>query len=100
MFCMNCGRDLVNSPDICPNCNVSPLLGTKLFNRCGVTITALMETYKKFGVRLIIAPGEYISWKSRPINTLLVLFLGMFGTHRFYTRKIGTDLAMLILTVL
>jgi TM2 domain-containing membrane protein YozV/RNA polymerase subunit RPABC4/transcription elongation factor Spt4 len=100
MFCRNCGKNLAGSPDICPGCGAKPLSGTKFCNVCGATTTALTEICKKCGTRLVKAPAEYISSKSRLITTLLALFLGMFGAHRFYIGKIGTGLAMLILTIL
>jgi TM2 domain-containing membrane protein YozV len=36
--------------------------------------------------------------KSRTATTLLAFFLGAFGVHRFYAGKIGSGIAMLILT--
>ena len=41
-----------------------------------------------------------ISPKSRLATVLLSLFLGIFGTHRFYLGKIRTAIVMLILSVL
>jgi len=41
-------------------------------------------------------PEEQISEKSRLATTLLALFLGEFGAHRFYLGKIGTGVLMLI----
>jgi len=41
---------------------------------------------------------ERTSSKSRLATTLLALFLGGFGVHRFYVGKVGSGIVMLILT--
>ena len=41
-----------------------------------------------------------ISSRSRLATVLLSLFLGIFGTHRFYIGKIRTAIVMLILSIL
>ncbi|MFC3166482.1 TM2 domain-containing protein [Paracoccus fontiphilus] len=38
--------------------------------------------------------------KSPVVAYLLLIFLGMFGAHRFYLGKTGTAITMLILTIL
>jgi len=43
---------------------------------------------------------EEVSPKSRRATVLLALFLGIFGTHRFYIGKIRTAIVMLILSIL
>lgn len=35
--------------------------------------------------------------KSRKVATLLCIFLGIFGAHRFYIGKVGTGLLMLLI---
>ncbi len=37
-----------------------------------------------------------ISPKSRLVTLLLCFFLGVLGVHRFYVRKIGTGILMLV----
>jgi len=43
---------------------------------------------------------EEVSPKSRLATVLLALFLGIFGTHRFYIGKTRTAIVMLILSIL
>jgi len=43
---------------------------------------------------------EEISPKSRLATALLALFLGIFGSHRFYIGKTITAIVMLILSIL
>ncbi|MBI4187898.1 MAG: TM2 domain-containing protein [Chloroflexi bacterium] len=39
---------------------------------------------------------EEISAKSRLATTLFAFFLGVVGVHRFYLRKIGTGIVMIL----
>ena len=39
---------------------------------------------------------DEVSTKSRLATTLFAFFLGEFGAHRFYLRKWGTAIAMLL----
>jgi len=100
MFCRNCGKELVGSPEICLGCGAKPLAGINFCNGCGATTTALTEICVKCGVRLVKAGQKDISPKSRTATTLFAWFLGIFGAHRFYTGKIGTAVVMLILGIL
>lgn len=40
-----------------------------------------------------------LSKKSRAVALVLALFLGGFGAHRFYVGKIGSAIAILLLTI-
>lgn len=40
-----------------------------------------------------------VSPKSRLVATLLALFLGVIGVHRFYVGKIGTGILMIFLSL-
>ena len=95
MFCRNCGKELVGTPEICLGCGARPLAGTSFCNGCGTPTTALTEICVKCGIRLAKAEEVGISPKSRLAVTLLAWFLGGLGVHRFYLGKIGTGIAML-----
>ena len=90
MFCSNCGKELPENAQFCCNCgtkrgeismqlNSSPLLNNQTIN----TSYALEYTPKKWITAL-----------------LFLIFLGAFGAHRFYVRKIGTAIIMLGLALL
>lgn len=100
MFCRNCGKELIGSPEICLNCGAKPLAGSSFCHGCGAETNPLAEMCVKCGVRLP-KPGEIdISSRSRLAATLLCWFLGQFGAHRFYVGKIGTAVVMLLLGIL
>ncbi len=100
MFCRNCGKELIGTPEICMGCGAKPLSGSSFCHACGSETNALAEICVKCGVKLSKATSVDISTKSRLATTLLVWFLGIFGAHRFYLGKTGTAIAMLILGLL
>ena len=96
MFCRNCGKELIGTPEICLGCGAKPLVGNSFCQACGAPTNALAEICIKCGVRLVKAGAADISPKSRLATTLLAWFLGEFGIHRFYLGKIGTGIVMLL----
>jgi len=99
MFCRNCGKELIGTPEICPNCGAKPMSATSFCPNCGVPTTPLTEICMKCGARIVRAVAEEFSSKSRLAATLLAFFIGQFGAHRFYLRKMGTAIIMLILWI-
>ena len=95
MFCRNCGKELVGTPEICLGCGAKPLVGSSFCQACGSATNPLAEICIKCGARLTKAEAVNVSPKSRLAVTLLAWFLGEFGAHRFYLGKIGTAIAML-----
>ena len=104
MFCRNCGKELIGSPEICLECGAKPMNGASFCSNCGAATTELTEMCVKCGARMggvaAKAIAGDISPKSRLAVTLLAFFLGEFGAHRFYLGKIGTAIVMLILGIL
>ncbi|MSQ13130.1 MAG: TM2 domain-containing protein [Dehalococcoidia bacterium] len=90
------------------NCGARPMASTSFCSNCGNATTPASEICVKCGARLTTAPGTQVrgtgpaatvSSKSRTATTLLAFFLGSFGAHRFYAGKIGSAVAMLLLTI-
>jgi len=100
MFCRNCGKEEVDSPRICPGCGAKPLAGSSFCNGCGAPTDPLAEICVKCDVRLGKAEATDISHSSRLVATLLCLFLGQFGVHRFYMGRVGSAVGMLVLGIL
>jgi TM2 domain-containing membrane protein YozV len=100
MFCRNCGKELIGTPEICVNCGAKPLASSSFCQACGAATNPETEICMKCGARVARAQAVGISEKSRLATILFVFFLGWFGAHRFYLRKYGTAVAMLILGIL
>ena len=100
MYCRNCGKQLIGSPELCMDCGAKPLSGENHCNACGAATNALTEMCVKCGARLKKTSTETgVSTKSRLVLTLLAFFLGELGVHRFYVGKIGTGIGMLVLAI-
>ena len=101
MFCRNCGKELVGTPEGCLNCGAKPLTATSFCPNCGNLTTPLSVVCPKCGAGLGTKTDmANVSQKSRLVLLLLTLFLGEFGAHRFYAGKTGTAIVMLILAIL
>ena len=99
MFCRNCGKELIGSPEICLSCGAKPLGGNSFCQACGNQTNPLAEICIKCGARLAKVDAAEASPKSRLATTLLAWFLGTFGAHRFYLEKFGTAVTMLLLGI-
>ena len=98
MFCRNCGKELIGTPEICVGCGARPMAGNNFCHACGAQTNPLAEICLKCGAGLAKAVALGISSKSRLATTLLAIlpaWLGVNGVHRFYLGKIGTGIAML-----
>lgn len=52
MFCRNCGKELIGSPEICTNCGAKPMSGTSFCPNCAAPTTELTEICPKCGARV------------------------------------------------
>ena len=77
MFCRQCGKEIAEITNFCPNCGASQR-------------DTIINTVK--------TKNENESDKSRLIACLLAIFLGGLGIHRFYVGKIGTGICQILLT--
>ena len=76
MFCSKCGTQLNEGSVFC--------------SRCGAQVAPTAGQ---------VQLAEDVSPKSRLATSLLAIFLGGLGAHRFYVGKIGTAVVMLLLGV-
>jgi len=67
----------------------------KYCSSCGAIILKEAEICPKCGVRQRNVSSEEVS-TSWLVSLLLCIFLGGIGAHRFYVKKIGTGILMLI----
>ena len=85
--------------EICPDCGAKPSAGCNFCPACGAQTAPQDDACLKCGAKLANALAEEISSKSRLTTTLLASFVGAFGAHRFYLRKMGTATIMLLLGI-
>lgn len=52
MFCMNCGKELVGSPEICLSCGARSLAGSGFCPECGAHITPQTEICMRCGTKV------------------------------------------------
>lgn len=58
------------------------------------------EEFKQNGVAGEVVTSSEISEKNKLAAALLCFFLGMTGMHRFYVGKVGTGVAILLISVI
>jgi hypothetical protein len=98
MFCRNCGKELVGSPEICLGCGARPLAGRKYCQECSAETDVMAVVCTKCGMRLA-GGGSEGAVKSRLAAGLLGVFLGGWGVHRFYLGYTGIGILQIIVTL-
>jgi Fe2+ or Zn2+ uptake regulation protein len=79
IYCQTCGAIIKREAEICPKCGVRQ-------RRSGASLQQIDQT--------IFGNGS-VQPKSKAVAYLLLIFLGIFGAHRFYLEKIGTGILYL-----
>lgn len=112
-YCINCGRQLVDEFDFCPECGtkslgkaqsvytsqdyeftrICPMCGGKMPSdafyclSCGATFDEQIEDFSDIQNRV---RHQYGTWKNKWTALLLCVFLGWTGAHKYYEGKIKT----------
>jgi len=71
MFCRNCGKELIGSPEFCPGCGAKPMKAASFCHGCGAPTTSLTEICTKCGAR--VAKVEEHTWKSTTSGILSII---------------------------
>jgi TM2 domain-containing membrane protein YozV len=78
-FCPSCGAVIKKEAEICPKCGVRQ-------HHVGTSMQQIDQA--------VFGNGN-VQPKSKTVAYLLLIFLGIFGAHRFYLEKIGTGVLWL-----
>lgn len=102
MYCRNCGKEQIGTPERCTNCGAGPLAGNSYCQACGQPTNQPAEICIKCGARLV-SPAAVVKTggKSRTISILLAVFLGFCTWLYTYKRDgwkfwVGLGLAILL----
>ena len=76
MFCRNCGKQLIGTPEICINCGAKPLAAASFCPACGTPTTTAAVYCVKCGAGLQITAASSTTGKSKIAAVLLAVFLG------------------------
>ena len=74
MFCRNCGKELIGTPEICLSCGAKPLAGNSFCQSCGAATDPLAEICMKCGVQMAkaVSPAG-IEWMPTAAGILSII---------------------------
>ena len=98
MYCRNCGKELIGTPEICLGCGAKPLSGKAYCHACGSETNAAAVVCVKCGAGF--TSGEQEAVKSKIAAGLFGIFLGGFGVHRFYLGYVGIGILQIVVTII
>ncbi len=73
MFCRNCGKELVGTPEICINCGAKPFAGSSFCQACGAPTDPLAEICMKCGARLQKVEAAGRAWMPTAAGILSII---------------------------
>jgi hypothetical protein len=88
MYCRNCGKELIGTPEYCMNCGARPLAGNNYCQACSAPTNPMAEICIKCGAKLVSksTTGAGRSGKSKTASVLLAVFLS-FWTWLYTYKK-------------
>ena len=118
MFCYNCGKQINDDQKFCQFCGCkvnhneigyqSPNYKQNLSQQYSQSNQYNGQAVQSYNTSTPVPAGSYtnqpffvagISDKKIAVAAILAFFLGGFGAHRFYAGKIGSAIAMLLITI-
>lgn len=72
MFCRNCGKELVGSPEFCMNCGAKPMSGTSFCPGCGAPTTPMTNMCTNCGAQVVEGIKER-TWKPTTAGILCII---------------------------
>jgi hypothetical protein len=98
MFCRNCGKELIGSPEFCPGCGAKPTRGTSFCSYCGAPTTPLTRICYKCGVRVVggLEAGlQEMNWFQRHLNwTVLLALVGSYALGLMAAFAVGVAIGV------
>lgn len=80
MFCRNCGKELIGSPEICPSCGARPMRGNSFCSNCGAPTTPLTEICPKCGAWVIGGERQFKSIRDEDLDK----FVKKYPPYKFF----------------